>query len=139
MIALPPVGGVAGGLSAAQLGETGAAQAQKTTSTGLSALGAGETSPVSAGETSGVEGTGATSLGTSEGGSFGGALTEAISSLEKTQTSADSASQALATGTVKDPESAVVTVEEAQLAMQLASQIRTKATEAAQSIFATQV
>ena len=51
----------------------------------------------------------------------------------------DSASQALATGTVKDPESAVVTVEDAQLAMELAAQIRTKATEAAQTIFQTQV
>ena len=70
---------------------------------------------------------------------FGGELTEAISSLEKTQDSASSASQALATGTVSDPESAVVTVEDAQMAMELASQIRTKATEAAQSIFNTQV
>lgn len=75
--------------------------------------------------------------GSGEG--FGGALSEAISSLEKTQQASDSASQALATGTVKDPASAVVTVEDAQLAMQLASQIRTKATEAAQSIFQTQV
>ncbi len=33
----------------------------------------------------------------------------------------------------------MVTVEEAQLAMQLASQIRTKATEATQQIFQTQV
>ncbi len=71
--------------------------------------------------------------------SFGGELTEAISSLEKTQDSASSASQALATGTVRDPESAVVTVEDAQMAMELASQIRTKATEADQSIFHTQV
>lgn len=74
-----------------------------------------------------------------EAGGFGGELTEAISSLEKTQESASSASQALATGTVSDPESAVVTVENAQLAMELAAQIRTKATEAAQSIFNTQV
>jgi flagellar hook-basal body complex protein FliE len=74
-----------------------------------------------------------------EAGSFGGELTEAISSLEKTQDSASSASQALATGTVSDPESAVVTVEDAQMAMELAAQIRTKATEATQSIFNTQV
>ena len=73
------------------------------------------------------------------GEGFGGELTEAISSLEKTQDSASSASQALATGSVSDPESAVVTVEDAQMAMELASQIRTKATEAAQSIFNTQV
>jgi flagellar hook-basal body complex protein FliE len=70
---------------------------------------------------------------------FGSQLTEAISSLESSQRSADSASQALATGTVKDPESAVVTVEDASLAMQLAAQIRSKATEAAQTIFQTQV
>ena len=74
-----------------------------------------------------------------EAGGFGGELTEAISSLEKTQDSAASASQALATGTVSDPESAVVTVEDAQMAMELASQIRNKATEAATSIFNTQV
>jgi flagellar hook-basal body complex protein FliE len=70
---------------------------------------------------------------------FGSQLTEAISSLESSQRSADAASQALATGTVKDPESAVVTVEDASLAMQLAAQIRSKATEAAQTIFQTQV
>jgi flagellar hook-basal body complex protein FliE len=74
-----------------------------------------------------------------EGGSFGGELSEAISSLEKSQDSAASASQALATGTVSDPESAVVTVEDAQMAMELASQLRTKATEATTSIFNTQV
>ncbi len=73
------------------------------------------------------------------GGGFGGALTEAISSLEGSQLSAGSAAQGLATGTVKNPESAVVTVEDAQLAMDLASQLRTKATEAVQNIFATQV
>jgi flagellar hook-basal body complex protein FliE len=77
--------------------------------------------------------------GTGPGNGFTDALTEAISSLEKTQQSGDSAAQGLATGTVSDPESAVVTVQDAQLAMQLASQIRTKAVEAATSIFQTQV
>ncbi|HEV3047670.1 MAG TPA: flagellar hook-basal body complex protein FliE [Solirubrobacteraceae bacterium] len=72
-------------------------------------------------------------------GGFGGELTEAISSLEQTQNSASSAAQALATGQVADPESAIVTVQNAQLAMELASQIRNKATEATQSIFNTQV
>ena len=71
--------------------------------------------------------------------SFGAALTEAISSLEGSQLSADSASQALATGTVTDPESAVTTVEDAALEMQLAAQIRSKATEAVQTLFQTQV
>jgi flagellar hook-basal body complex protein FliE len=97
-------------------------------------------------ETSGVTGIGGTSTttgvegaGGGESGGFGEALTQAISSLQQTQTSADSAAQALATGTAANPESAVVTVENAQLAMQLASQIRTKAVEAAQQIFQTQV
>jgi flagellar hook-basal body complex protein FliE len=83
-----------------------------------------------AGQTSGTE---------AAGGGFGSALTEAVSSLEKTQQSGDSAAQSLATGNVVDPQAAVVTVEDAQLAMQLAAQIRTKATEAVQTIFQTQV
>jgi flagellar hook-basal body complex protein FliE len=89
---------------------------------------------------SGIEGTSGVEA-TSGGGSvsFGSELSGAISSLEGTQQSADSAAQSLATGTAKDPESAVVTVEDAQMAMDLASQIRTKATEAVQSIFQTQV
>jgi flagellar hook-basal body complex protein FliE len=92
------------------------------------------------GATSGAHSAGGTAaIGGGEGGGFGGELTEAISSLEKTQESGDSASQALATGSVKDPESAVTTVEDAQMAMDLASQMRTKATEAVQNIFQTQV
>jgi flagellar hook-basal body complex protein FliE len=88
----------------------------------------------------GATGTEAPAATASEGsGGFGAALTNAISSLEETQQSASAAAQGLATGTVSDPESAVVTVEEAQLAMQLASQIRTKATESVQQIFQTQV
>ena len=46
---------------------------------------------------------------------------------------------ALATGQASDPTAVVMAVERAQLAMQLASQIRTKAVEAAQDIFHTQV
>lgn len=77
--------------------------------------------------------------GTGPGGGFSGALNNAISSLEQTQRSADSASQALATGTAGDPETAVLTVQDAQLEMQLAAQLRNKATEAVQTIFQTQV
>jgi flagellar hook-basal body complex protein FliE len=87
----------------------------------------------------GIEGASGAEAAGGAGGGFSSALDSAISSLEQTQNNASNASQALATGTVSDPESAVVTVEEAQLAMQLASQIRTKATEAAQQIFQTQV
>jgi len=108
-VIVPPVGGLSGGLSIGQAG-------------GLAG-----------GQSTGGAGAGG------EAGGFGGQLTEAVSSLEQTQNSASSASQALATGNVADPESAVVTVEDAQLAMELAGQIRTKATEAVQSIFQTQV
>ena len=84
-------------------------------------------------------GAGAGTVTGGESSGFGSELTDAISSLEKTQQSGDSASQALATGSVKDPETAVTTVEDAQMAMELASQLRTKATEAVQNIFQTQV
>jgi flagellar hook-basal body complex protein FliE len=107
---IPPVGGLGGGLSVSPA--EGLAQSAQS-SGGVAAGG--------------------------EAGGFGGQLTEAISSLEQTQNSASSASQALATGSVSDPETAVVTVEDAQLAMELASQIRNKATEAATTIFNTQV
>jgi flagellar hook-basal body complex protein FliE len=106
---IPPVGGLGGGLSVSAA--EGLAQGSQTA--------------------------GGTQVAGGEG--FGSELTDAISSLEKSQDSASSASQALATGTVSDPESAVTTVEDAQMAMSLASEIRTKATEAAQNIFQTQV
>jgi flagellar hook-basal body complex protein FliE len=124
---IPPIGGLSGGLSSALSSQPGANPAE-----GLQ--GAGSTGQA---EGLGLSGSEATSGGT--GSSFGSSLTEAISSLEGTQQSADSASQALASGTVKDPEAAVTTVEDAALSMQLAAQIRTKATEAAQTIFQTQV
>lgn len=77
--------------------------------------------------------------GATSGGGFGDMLGGAIQSLGKTQDEAASASQALATGQASDPTSVVMAVERAQLAMQLAGQIRTKAVEAAQEIFHTQV
>ena len=73
------------------------------------------------------------------GGGFGSMLSDSISSLAETQTQAADAAQALATGQATDPTAVVMAVERAQLAMQLASQIRTKAVEAAQDIFHTQV
>ena len=121
-----PVGGLAGQLSSLGAGGTNAAEALPGGSAATSGLGQGA-SPA------------ATEGGGGESGSFGGALTQAISSLESSQKSADAASQALATGTVKNPEAAIATVEDAALTMQLAAQIRTKATEATQTIFQTQV
>jgi flagellar hook-basal body complex protein FliE len=135
-VTLPPIGAIGGVLpqsATAPLspGETSGIGAGSNTGVG----GLGGASEVGGSPApSGVEGTGGV-----ESGGFGEALTQAISSLDKSQQSADGAAQALATGTASNPESAVVTVEDAQLAMQLASQIRTKAVEATQQIFQTQV
>ena len=73
------------------------------------------------------------------GTGFGDMLGKSLSSLAASQTEAAEAAQALATGQASDPTAVVMAVERAQLAMQLASQIRTKAVEAAQDIFHTQV
>ena len=73
------------------------------------------------------------------GSGFGAMLGQSLQSLQASQDQAASASQALATGQATDPTAVVMAVERAQLAMQLASQIRTKAVEAAQDIFHTQV
>ena len=78
--------------------------------------------------------------GQQQGGqSFGGALSQAIQGLANSQDQAAQASQSLAAGTATDPSSVVMSVERARLAMQLASQIRTKAIEAETDIFHTQV
>ena len=76
--------------------------------------------------------------GSGQGG-FGTELTNAISSLEQTQTDAASASQSLVAGTATDPTQVVMAVERARLAMQMASQIRTKAVDAFNDVFHTQV
>ncbi len=76
---------------------------------------------------------------TSGSNGFGGMLSNAISSLENTQTDAAKASQSLVDGTASDPTQVVMSVERARLAMQLASQIRSKAVEAYTDIFHTQV
>jgi flagellar hook-basal body complex protein FliE len=74
-----------------------------------------------------------------ESAGFGDVLGRSLQSLAATQQQAADAAQALATGQAADPTAVVMAVERAQLAMQLASQIRTKAVEAAQDIFHTQV
>jgi flagellar hook-basal body complex protein FliE len=66
-------------------------------------------------------------------------LGQSLQSLAATQDQAATASDQLATGQASDPTAVVMAVERAQLAMQMASQIRTKAVEAAQDIFHTQV
>src|SRR5262245_50587456 len=73
------------------------------------------------------------------GGGFGAMIGQSLQALQTTQDQAAQASVDLATGTATDPAAVVMAVERAQLAMQLASQIRNKAVEAAQTIFTTQV
>lgn len=120
---IPPIGSISAALQAGQLGGASAIPGGVSATEGATpAAAGGEGAVAPAGE-----------------GGFGEALSSAISSLEQTQQGATGAAQSLATGTASDPESAVVSIDEAQLAMQLASQIRTKATEAAQQIFQTQV
>ena len=77
--------------------------------------------------------------GVPSGSGFGNVLADQIGALEKLQTSAAQGSQALAAGTAADPTAVVMAVEKARLGMQLASQIRTKAVEAVQDIFHTQI
>jgi flagellar hook-basal body complex protein FliE len=72
-------------------------------------------------------------------GSFGSALTGAINSLEATQANATTASQQLATGQLTDPTQAITSVENASLAMDLASQVRTKLADAVNTVFQTQM
>jgi flagellar hook-basal body complex protein FliE len=79
------------------------------------------------------------SVGATGSGSFGDALTGAINSLEQTQTNATSTAQQLATGQITDPTKAITSVENASLAMDLASQIRTKLVDAVNTVFQTQV
>ncbi len=72
-------------------------------------------------------------------GSFSGALSNAVSSLDQTQANATSAAQGLATGQLSDPTQAVTAVENASLSMDLAAQIRDKLVSAETTIFNTQV
>jgi flagellar hook-basal body complex protein FliE len=77
--------------------------------------------------------------GAAGGASFGSMLGDQLSQLESLQNGAADAARSLADGTAADPTTAVVAVERAQLAMQLASQLRTKGVEALQDVFHTQV
>jgi len=72
-------------------------------------------------------------------GSFGSVLTGAINSLETSQANATTASEQLATGQLSDPTQAITAVENASLAMDLASQIRTKMVDAVNTVFQTQM
>jgi flagellar hook-basal body complex protein FliE len=75
----------------------------------------------------------------SGGAGFGSFLSSKVGELSKLQDAAASGAQSLANGTASDPSSVVMAVEKARLSMQLASQIRTKALEAVNDVFHTQV
>jgi flagellar hook-basal body complex protein FliE len=76
---------------------------------------------------------------TSGSSSFSGALSNAVDSLESTQADGTNAAAQLATGQLSDPTKAITAVENASLAMDLASQIRTKLVDATNQVFQTQV
>jgi len=102
------------------------------------ALGQLNPSEWSVGSVGGI-GAGQNSAGQAGAGSFSGALSSALNSLETTQANATQASQGLATGTLSDPTQAVTAVENASLSMDLAAQIRDKLVSAETTIFQTQV
>jgi flagellar hook-basal body complex protein FliE len=72
-------------------------------------------------------------------GGFGQALAGAIDGLGQSQAAAAQQAQALATGQATDMASVVASVEKASLEVQLATQVRTKATEAFNQIMQMQV
>jgi flagellar hook-basal body complex protein FliE len=94
--------------------------------------------PISVGSLGGspASGTGAASP---KGGGFGQMLSDSIDKLNDAQTQADQQTQALATGQSSDMSTVVMSVEQASLEVQLASQIDTKAVAAYNTIFQIQV
>ena len=86
-----------------------------------------------------VEDAGSAGAAGASGSGFGGMLAKQIGQLDSLQQDAATASQELATGQATDPSATVMTIERARLAMQLASQIRTKGVDALQEIFHTSV
>jgi flagellar hook-basal body complex protein FliE len=86
-----------------------------------------------------IDGAGAGTAAPAGGSGFGGMLAKQIGQLDSLQQDAATASQQLATGQATDPSQTVMAIERAQLAMQLASQIRTKGVDALQEIFHTQI
>lgn len=86
---------------------------------------------------SGIEGVEGASGGS--GPSFGDMLADQMTRLSELQANAAEASRELATGQATDPTSVVMEIERAQLAMQLASTVRTKAVDAINDVFRTTV
>jgi flagellar hook-basal body complex protein FliE len=77
--------------------------------------------------------------GGGSGVSFGDIMAKQVQSLGELQSEAAGASREVAMGTAADPSSAVLAIERARLAMQLATAVRTKLTEAVNDVMHTQV
>ncbi|HEY0278146.1 MAG TPA: flagellar hook-basal body complex protein FliE [Solirubrobacterales bacterium] len=101
--------------------------------------GGGEWSVGKVGGPQGPEKSGAAAAATDPAGGFGGMLSNAIDGLQKTQEAASTQATQLATGQTQDLSSVVTAVQEAQLSMELATQVRSKAVEAYTEIFHTQI
>jgi flagellar hook-basal body complex protein FliE len=93
----------------------------------------------SVGKVGGPEKSGAGAAAADPAGGFGGMLSNAIDGLQKTQEAASTQATQLATGQTQDLSSVVTAVQEAQLSMELATQVRSKAVEAYTEIFHTQI
>jgi flagellar hook-basal body complex protein FliE len=74
-----------------------------------------------------------------QGANFGGMITDAVKQLNQLQNDADTAATQVASGDSVDLHSALVTVEEASLAMQLALQVRNKLVDSYQEVMRMQV
>jgi flagellar hook-basal body complex protein FliE len=83
--------------------------------------------------------TGVDTTGASGSGSFSGALTNAIDSLDQSQNVASTAATQLADGQSTDPTKAITAVENASMSMDLASQIQSKLITDLNTIYQTQV
>jgi flagellar hook-basal body complex protein FliE len=79
-----------------------------------------------------------TNAGSSKGG-FGKLLSDSIGKLEQSQTDAAQQTQALATGQATNMSTVVMSVEQASLEVQLASQIRNKVLDAYNEVFRMQI
>lgn len=97
------------------------------------------TLPIGGIGTSPVAGAASAASTKSTGDGFGKLLEDSIGKLDATQANADQQVQALATGNAQDLSSVVMSVEQASLEVQLASQIRNKAVDAYNDIFRMQI
>jgi flagellar hook-basal body complex protein FliE len=83
--------------------------------------------------------TGATTPASTSPTGFGNALAGAVENLAQTQAAADGQAQALALGKTTDIAGVTMGIERANLAMQLAVQVRNKAVDAYHEIFRMQI